>query len=67
MSEDTRLYSCEFVAARYGVTVATLRNWRYHGKGPKFVRLENSNRIFYRMTDLLAYEAKNVRSHSQER
>lgn len=46
-----------------GVAVATLRRWRWAGKGPRFVKLEAAVR--YEMSDLAAYiEAGRRRSTS---
>ncbi|MGP8244159.1 MAG: helix-turn-helix transcriptional regulator [Bryobacteraceae bacterium] len=41
------------VAKFYGVSVATVRRWRWLGTGPKFYKLGASVR--YRMADLEAY------------
>jgi hypothetical protein len=43
-------------AAPYiGTTPGTLAQWRYLGKGPKYLRLPGSRTILYRKTDLDAW------------
>ena len=42
------------VAQRYQVSEATLKEWRYKGRGPKFLRI--GKRVRYREADLLRWE-----------
>jgi predicted DNA-binding transcriptional regulator AlpA len=37
--QQTRALTEQEVAARFGLSVATLRAWRWKRKGPRFVRL----------------------------
>jgi len=48
------------VSRRLGISINTLRNWRYQGKGPKFVKLEKRS-IMYRQCDVDAYINNQVR------
>ncbi len=41
------------VEALYGITVRTLENWRFQGRGPQFVK--DGRVIVYRQKDLLSY------------
>jgi predicted DNA-binding transcriptional regulator AlpA len=52
-SQDRLLKTSE-VAARLGLAVRTLKEWRGVSKGPKFVRLD-SNLVRYRLSALLDY------------
>lgn len=47
------------LAVRWKLTTRTLQGWRSKGIGPAFVRLGERS-IFYRMSDVLAYESANV-------
>lgn len=50
--------SPEYLAARWGVALGTLSNWRRAGKGPKFVRLGDGPRarVVYKLADVMNYE-----------
>ena len=43
------------LATRWNVTTATLRQWRWHNKGPKYFKM--SGRAAYRLEDIEAFEA----------
>lgn len=47
------------LATRWKLTTRTLQGWRSKGIGPRFVRLGERS-IFYRLSDVQAYEAANV-------
>ena len=42
------------VAERYQVSRETLKDWRYHNRGPKFVKL--GQQVRYRLRDLERWE-----------
>jgi predicted DNA-binding transcriptional regulator AlpA len=46
MPEDTELFSEDQVAKRFGLSVATLRNWRAQRRGPAPTKI--GRRSFYR-------------------
>lgn len=50
-------------AARYlGLSAATLRNWRWRGRGPRFVKIGGPRgRVAYRPEDLDAYVQSRLR------
>jgi predicted site-specific integrase-resolvase len=48
------------VAEFFGVTVATLANWRYSGSGPKYVKA--GSKVLYRWADVEAYLESNLRT-----
>ena len=48
-----RLLTSVEVAEILGITEGTLRNWRYQGDGPPYVKLGSAVR--YKATDLQAY------------
>ena len=52
-----KFLTTEELAARWGVTVATLRNWRTKKKGPAFVKL-GGKLVRYTLTAVEAWEAK---------
>lgn len=53
---DKLLHDFE-VSRILGVSINTLRNWRYQNKGPKFVRLEGRS-VMYQQNDVEQYIAK---------
>lgn len=38
------------VAGEFNISVKTLQNWRYHGKGPAYHKAES--KVLYRRTDV---------------
>jgi predicted DNA-binding transcriptional regulator AlpA len=42
------------VARLIGFSTKTLRNWRYLGRGPRFVRLSRTQ-VRYRLSDVVAW------------
>ena len=55
--QQTRALTEQEVAARFGLSVATLRAWRWKRKGPRFVRLGRAVR--YLPDDLNQFLAVN--------
>lgn len=52
------------VAARLGVTVTTLANWRWKGGGPAYLKV--GGRVRYRIGELAAWLDEQVRASSSE-
>jgi len=58
----------EFEAAVYlGVSPKSLRNWRWRGDRPKFVKLGGRKLVRYRRSDLSASVEDGVRRSTSER
>lgn len=55
-SKDETFLSEREVAERWGMKTATVRNWRYRGKGPPHTQL--GHRAIYREADVKAWEDK---------
>ena len=53
MGKLVDLWTIEQVAKELGKTVQTLYNWRWQGKGPKYVKI--GNRVMYRPEDIAAF------------
>lgn len=51
------------LAARWGVSVRTLERWRWLNEGPGFLKL--GSRVAYRLEDVEAYEAAQLRKGGQ--
>ena len=51
---DQMLLTSQEVADQLGITEGTLRNWRYEGEGPTYVKLRK-RLVRYRRTDVQAY------------
>jgi hypothetical protein len=54
-----QLFSEPDVAARYDRSPRTLQRWRHAGTGPAWLQIGGS--IFYRIEDVLAFEARSRR------
>ena len=55
----TRHLSQIALAARWTVSPRTLERWRFSGEGPQFVKI--GGRVVYRLEDIEAYEAEQIR------
>jgi hypothetical protein len=51
------------LARRYGRSIRTLQRWRNTGTGPAWMRI--GGRIFYRLDDVSAFEARARRNQPQ--
>lgn len=47
------------LAERWNLSEATLERWRSEGIGPAYLKLHG--RVLYRLEDIEAYEARNLR------
>ena len=57
---DTHLTTGE-LAKRWKMKEATLRNWRYRGTGPRYLKPSGvRGKALYKLSDVLAWEAKNT-------
>ena len=52
------------LAERWNISARTLERWRWIGEGPRFVKL--GGRVRYRLEDVEAYEAQQVRASTAE-
>jgi hypothetical protein len=50
----------------FRVSPATLRQWRWKGQGPRFVKLTGGGECFYALSDLEAYIAGRVYQNTGE-
>jgi predicted site-specific integrase-resolvase len=48
------------VAQRWSVSHRTLERWRWIGQGPRFLKI--GGRVIYRIEDIEAYEAEQLRT-----
>jgi predicted site-specific integrase-resolvase len=60
---ETKLLHDFEVSKILGVSINTLRNWRYQKKGPVFVRLEGRS-IMYERTEVEVYISKSREEES---
>ena len=60
MSEN--LITPTLLAKRWNMTVTTLSQWRWNGRGPVYLKL--GHRVMYRLQDIEAYEHKQLRAHT---
>ena len=47
------------LAARWDISPRTLERWRWAGEGPQFIKL--GGRVVYRLKDVEAFEAEQIR------
>lgn len=58
MHDQVRLLSMQDLAERYGVPLATIRQWRHKGYGPKGFPV--GRYVRYRLADVEAWEQKQL-------
>jgi hypothetical protein len=59
VKEVTHLHQVE-LARRWRMSHRTLERWRWLGLGPQHIKL--GGRVIYRLADIEAYEAENLRT-----
>ncbi len=52
------------LAARWNISHRTLERWRWSGEGPGFIKI--GGRVVYRLEDVEAYEAAQLRKSTAE-
>ena len=57
---DVRHLNQGEVASRWDVSPRTLERWRWTGTGPRFLKV--GGRVVYRVEDIEAYEAEQLRT-----
>lgn len=63
-SADDLYFTADELATRWRMDPATLANQRSRGDGLPYVKPPNSNRVLYRMSDVLKAEGDNARGFS---
>jgi len=56
--------SPEELANRWKMTEETLGTWRWHGKGPNYIKIGRT--IFYPIKDVVAFEEKMIRQSTMD-
>ena len=62
---QTSLLTVDDLASRWNITPTTLSQWRWNGRGPKFLKL--GRRILYRAEDVEAFEGQQRRQNTSQR
>jgi hypothetical protein len=57
---EERLWTPQELAERYGVSLVTLRNWRYQKRGPRSITI--ASKPFYPESEVARFEASQRRS-----
>jgi hypothetical protein len=52
------------LAARWNISHRTLERWRWTGEGPQFIKI--GGRVVYRLEDIEAFEANQLRASTAE-
>ena len=58
------LITPDILAERWNIKRSTLNQWRWNGRGPKFLKL--GRQIVYRIQDVEEFENENVRQYTSE-
>lgn len=56
---ETPLLTPEILAERWKITLSTLSQWRWNGRGPKYVKI--GRQALYRLDDVEQFEELNTR------
>ena len=59
------LLTPENLATRWNVTPATLSQWRWNGRGPRFFKMNKAVR--YRIQDIERFEEQNIHQNTSEK
>jgi predicted site-specific integrase-resolvase len=62
---STRHLNQRELAERWGISARTLERWRWVGARPRFLKL--GGRVVYRLEDIEAYEAEQLRDSTTAR
>lgn len=58
------LITPDILAERWNIKRSTLNQWRWNGRGPKFLKL--GRQIVYRIQDVEEFENENVRRYTSQ-
>lgn len=61
---QTNLITPETLAERWNITKTTLSQWRWNGRGPKYLKL--GRRVMYRIQDVEEFEEQKVRRDTSQ-
>jgi len=50
------------LAARWQMSVRTLQNWRWQGRGPRYLKI--GARVLYPLTEIEAFEAESLHANT---
>ena len=59
---QSNLITTRDLSRRWNLTSSTLTQWRWYGKGPKYLKI--GGRILYRLEDIIAFEEQHLRSNT---
>ena len=62
MSTSEPFLSSRQLARRWRIPIATLRQWRWEGKGPRFHKI--GGQVLYYVKDIKAFEEEALRHHT---
>ncbi|MBL0941392.1 MAG: helix-turn-helix domain-containing protein [Alphaproteobacteria bacterium] len=54
----------ERLAERWSITPATLKQWRWNGRGPHFLKI--GGRVLYRVEDVEDFESQKLRQNTSQ-
>ena len=61
---ENHLLTPEDLSARWNITLATLSQWRWNGRGPRFVKMGKG--IRYRLSDIERFEGQRLCQSTSE-
>jgi Helix-turn-helix domain len=61
---DLRHFNQEQLARRWNISPRTLERWRWLGQGPEYLKI--GGRVLYRLADVEAFEAEQIRQRTTD-
>lgn len=61
---DSMLLTSKLLASRWNVTATTLKQWRWNGKGPQYVKI--GRQVLYRLKDIEQFEELKTRQNTSQ-
>lgn len=61
---STSFLTPDRLAERWSITPMTLKQWRWNGKGPHFLKI--GGRVLYRLEDIEDFEAQKLRQNTSQ-
>lgn len=59
-----QLLTSKELARRWSLSATTLKQWRWHGRGPKHTKV--GKRVLYLLKDVVQFEEQNVRQSTSQ-
>lgn len=61
---ESTLLTSKILASRWNITTTTLKQWRWNGKGPRYLKM--GRQVLYRLIDIEQFEALKMRCNTSQ-